>query len=70
MLEVKHGIQIPQILLTKFSVFMVADNVQAIFDLWVIGDEFIREAFSTFESIKLQAKWGKMHQQQPEREEL
>ena len=36
--------------------YCIADNVQAIFDIWILGDEFVKEVFSEFESIKLKAK--------------
>ena len=35
---------------------MISDSAQAIFDLWVVGDEFTKETFGAFENIKLQTR--------------
>ena len=41
------------------SKLIVTDDLPAIFDLWLLGDHFLREIFDAYQAIKLQAEKGK-----------
>ena len=37
------------------SSFVIADNIRAIYDIWIIGDEFVKDADNELKSIKFTA---------------